>query len=148
MGAVARPPEAAAASGSLKRELGATLALGWPVILANVAIYAMTATDFIMLGRLSPQALAAGALSLEEPLDTPYGDRRAMVRDPFGKLFASALIHKMRSGKPASPTFFQQTSWKARERLLVPMPSICTTTKPSSASAFICRKAATACPTC
>ena len=62
MGAVARPPEAAAASGSLKRELGATLALGWPIILANVAIYAMTATDFIMLGRLSPRALAAGAL--------------------------------------------------------------------------------------
>ena len=43
----------APASGSLQRELGATLALGWPIILANVAIYAMTATDFIMLGRLS-----------------------------------------------------------------------------------------------
>ena len=52
----------AAASGSLKRELGATLALGWPIVLANVAIYAMTATDFVMLGRLSPRALAAGAL--------------------------------------------------------------------------------------
>ena len=50
------------ASGSLKRELGATLALGWPIILANVAIYAMTATDFVMLGRLSAHALAAGAL--------------------------------------------------------------------------------------
>ena len=60
--AAARPLEAAAASGSLKRELAATLALGWPIIVANVAIYAMTATDFIMLGRLSPQALAAGAL--------------------------------------------------------------------------------------
>ncbi len=24
---------------------------------------------------------------LEEPLDTPYGDRRAMVRDPFGNVF-------------------------------------------------------------
>ena len=62
MSAVARPLEAAAARGSLKRELGATLALGWPIVLANVAIYAMTATDFIMLGRLSPRALAAGAL--------------------------------------------------------------------------------------
>jgi multidrug resistance protein, MATE family len=46
----------------LRREFGATLALGWPIVLANVAIYAMTATDFIMLGRLSPRALAAGAL--------------------------------------------------------------------------------------
>jgi multidrug resistance protein, MATE family len=62
MSAVAQPREAAAACGSLKRELGATLALGWPIVLANVAIYAMTATDFIMLGRLSPRALAAGAL--------------------------------------------------------------------------------------
>jgi multidrug resistance protein, MATE family len=53
---------AAAPSGSLKRELGATLVLGWPIVLANVAVYAMTATDFIMLGRLSPRALAAGAL--------------------------------------------------------------------------------------
>ena len=62
MGAAAAPMEAAAASGSLRRELGATLTLGWPIVLANVAIYAMTATDFIMLGRLSPRALAAGAL--------------------------------------------------------------------------------------
>ena len=62
MGAAAAPIEAAAASGSLRRELGATLTLGWPIVLANVAIYAMTATDFIMLGRLSPRALAAGAL--------------------------------------------------------------------------------------
>jgi MATE family multidrug resistance protein len=54
--------ERAAASGPLRRELGATLVLGWPIVLANVAIYAMTATDFIMLGRLSPGALAAGAL--------------------------------------------------------------------------------------
>jgi MATE family multidrug resistance protein len=58
----ARPIEAAATRGALRRELAATLALGWPIVLANVAIYAMTATDFIMLGRLSPRALAAGAL--------------------------------------------------------------------------------------
>ena len=32
-------------------------------------------------------ALAAGATSLEEPFDTPYGDRRAMVRDPFGNVW-------------------------------------------------------------
>jgi len=34
--------------------------------------------------------LAAGAVSLEEPLTTPYGDRRAMVRDPFGTVFQIA----------------------------------------------------------
>ena len=36
------------------------------------------------------RALSAGATSLEAPLDTPYGDRRAMVRDPFGNSFQVA----------------------------------------------------------
>jgi PhnB protein len=36
------------------------------------------------------RALDAGAASLEEPIDTPYGDRRAMVRDPFGNVFQIA----------------------------------------------------------
>ena len=36
------------------------------------------------------RALEAGATSLEAPLDTPYGDRRAMVRDPFGNVFQIA----------------------------------------------------------
>lgn len=36
------------------------------------------------------RALNAGAVSLEEPIDTPYGDRRAMVRDPFGNIFQIA----------------------------------------------------------
>jgi PhnB protein len=36
------------------------------------------------------RALAAGAESVEAPLDTPYGDRRAMVRDPFGNVYQVA----------------------------------------------------------
>ena len=36
------------------------------------------------------RALAGGAASLELPLDMPYGDRRAMVRDPFGNIFQIA----------------------------------------------------------
>lgn len=35
-------------------------------------------------------AVSAGAAVLEAPLDTPYGDRRAMVRDPFGNVFQIA----------------------------------------------------------
>jgi multidrug resistance protein, MATE family len=71
MSAASKSADAAAsAKGSLKRELGATLALGWPFILANLAINVMTATDFMMLGRLSPHALAAGSLGffLYQPL--------------------------------------------------------------------------------
>lgn len=40
----------------------ATLWLAWPMVLTNVAQTAMTATDVLMLGWLSPDALAAGAL--------------------------------------------------------------------------------------
>ena len=36
------------------------------------------------------RALEAGASSIEEPLSTPYGDRRAMFRDPFGNVFQVA----------------------------------------------------------
>lgn len=36
------------------------------------------------------RALAAGASSLEAPVDTPYGDRRAMVADGFGNVFQVA----------------------------------------------------------
>jgi uncharacterized glyoxalase superfamily protein PhnB len=35
-------------------------------------------------------ALRAGAVSIESPRDTPYRDRRAMVRDPFGNVFQIA----------------------------------------------------------
>ena len=40
------------------------------------------------------RALTAGAESLEPPVDTPYGDRRAMVRDPFGNIFQ--IAHQLR----------------------------------------------------
>jgi PhnB protein len=30
------------------------------------------------------RAVAAGASTIEEPAELPYGDRRAMVRDPWG----------------------------------------------------------------
>ncbi|WP_040587985.1 VOC family protein [Sciscionella marina] len=36
------------------------------------------------------RALDAGAESLEEPADMFYGDRRAMIRDPFGNILQIA----------------------------------------------------------
>ena len=36
------------------------------------------------------RAVSAGASGMEAPLDTPYGDRRAMVRDPHGNIFQIA----------------------------------------------------------
>jgi uncharacterized glyoxalase superfamily protein PhnB len=36
------------------------------------------------------RAIAAGARSLEEPVDTPYGDRRCMVEDNWGNTWQIA----------------------------------------------------------
>ena len=36
------------------------------------------------------RALDAGAASLEEPWNTPYGDRRGMVKDPCGNIWQIA----------------------------------------------------------
>lgn len=47
------------------------------------------------------RALAAGAVALEEPLDTAYSDRRAMVRDPSGNVFQ---IASRTTASPANPT--------------------------------------------
>jgi uncharacterized glyoxalase superfamily protein PhnB len=38
------------------------------------------------------RALDAGAISLEAPFDTPYGDRRAMVRDAFANVWQIAHV--------------------------------------------------------
>jgi PhnB protein len=39
------------------------------------------------------RAIAAGATALEEPMEMPYGDRRAMVRDSWGNTWQIAT-HK------------------------------------------------------
>jgi MATE family multidrug resistance protein len=49
-------------SGWLAREIAATFALSWPLVVANVAVNLMSTTDFLMLGWLSPEALGAGSL--------------------------------------------------------------------------------------
>ncbi len=46
----------------LRREIAAAFSLGAPLIVANLATSLMTTTDVMMLGWLSPEALAAGAL--------------------------------------------------------------------------------------
>ena len=42
------------------------------------------------------RALDAGARSLEAPLDTPYGDRRAMVADRWGNTWQIATFRPQR----------------------------------------------------
>jgi MATE family multidrug resistance protein len=53
-----------AARGAWAAEARATLALAWPLILTNLAQIAITTTDVLMMGRLGPEALAAGNLGV------------------------------------------------------------------------------------
>src|SRR5258708_2188426 len=55
-------PPALAASSSWGRELRAIVALSWPLALANLTQVAMGTTDVMMMGWLSADTLAAGAL--------------------------------------------------------------------------------------
>ena len=45
-------------------EAGATLALAWPLILANLTMALIQATDVLLMGRLGARPLAASALGL------------------------------------------------------------------------------------
>jgi len=45
-------------------ELAATLALAWPLVLANFTQQAINATDVLLMGRLGPSQLAASTLAL------------------------------------------------------------------------------------
>ena len=45
------------------REVAATLALAWPMILSNLAGTALATMDLVLIGRLGPEPLAAAALA-------------------------------------------------------------------------------------
>jgi uncharacterized glyoxalase superfamily protein PhnB len=53
------------------------------------------------------RALKAGATSLEEPQDMPYGDRRGMVKDPAGNIWQiathQARVRRVRSRRSTTP---------------------------------------------
>jgi MATE family multidrug resistance protein len=55
-------PAPAVKAETLLQELHALIALSWPLALSNLAQVAMGTTDVMMMGRLGPATLAAGAL--------------------------------------------------------------------------------------
>jgi uncharacterized glyoxalase superfamily protein PhnB len=64
------------------------------VMVSNVGIRkVMTAFLYVYVDDADAtyrRALDAGARSLEEPFDTPYGDRRCMVEDKWGNTWQIA----------------------------------------------------------
>ena len=52
------------ASAAWRDELRATLALAWPLILSNLTMALIQATDVVLMGWLGPHQLAAAALGI------------------------------------------------------------------------------------
>jgi PhnB protein len=96
-GQVAFLRQAFGAEGDYHDERPTELGIGDSVVMASGAgvRQAMRCFFYIYIedaDAACERALAAGASSLEAPLDTPYGDRRAMVEDPFGNTWQIATM--------------------------------------------------------
>ena len=77
------------APGELPNDRPAEMRIGDSTVLVSDASARGVITAFLYVyvsdaDATFERARAAGAETIEEPLDTPYGDRRATVRDPFG----------------------------------------------------------------
>jgi PhnB protein len=83
------------ATGELAADRPAEMRIGDSILLVSAAGIREAFPGFLYVyvddaDAIYRRALAAGAATLEKPLDTPYGDRRAMVRDPWGNIWQIA----------------------------------------------------------
>ena len=90
--------QAFAAAGDLLTERPSVMQIGDSLVMVSSVGPRETMPAFLYvyvddIDATYKRALQAGAVSLEEPWDTPYGDRRGMVRDPCGNVWQIAT-HK------------------------------------------------------
>ena len=83
------------ATGDFRTDMPTIIRLGDSVVrVSSVGPHdAMTAFLYLYVDDIDAtyqRALKAGAVSLEEPQDLPYGDRRGMVEDPCGNIWQIA----------------------------------------------------------
>jgi PhnB protein len=83
------------AGGDYRPDRPAVVKIGDSVIMISDAGIRDAASAFLYVyvsdaDQTYKRALQAGATSLEEPTETPYGDRRAMVEDPWGNTWQIA----------------------------------------------------------
>jgi len=84
-----------AATGDYQKERPSEIRIGDSVILVSDAGVRETRTAFLYVyvadcDAVYRTALEAGARSIEEPLQTPYGDRRCMIEDRWGNAWQIA----------------------------------------------------------
>lgn len=84
------------ATGEYRQSLPSEIGIGDSMIMVSEAGIrnSMTAFLYVYVGDADAtyqRALSAGARSVEEPFDTPYGDRRCMVEDKWGNTWQIAI---------------------------------------------------------
>ena len=90
--------QAFGATGDFRTEMPSVIRIGDSLVMVSSVgpRDAMTAFLYLYVEDVDTtyqRALEAGAASLEEPRDVPYGDRRGMVQDPCGNIWQIAT-HK------------------------------------------------------
>jgi uncharacterized glyoxalase superfamily protein PhnB len=83
------------ATGSFQRERPSELRIGDSMLMISASIERERIPAFLYIyvpdtDATYRRALDSGATSIETPQDLPYGDRRAMVRDPWGNTWQIA----------------------------------------------------------
>ena len=91
------------ATGELEVDRPAEMRIGDSIILVSAAGIREAFPGFLYVyvddaDATYRRAVAAGAATVEKPLDTPYGDRRAMVKDPWGNVWQIAQWSGRASG--------------------------------------------------
>ena len=87
--------QAFGASGDLRTDMPSVIRIGDSLVMISSVgpRDAMPAFLYLYVDDIDAtyhRALKAGAVSLEEPQDLPYGDRRGMVKDPSGNVWQIA----------------------------------------------------------
>jgi len=90
--------QAFGATGDFRTDMPSVIRIGDSLVMVSSVgpRDAMTAFLYLYVDDIDTtyqRALKAGAASLEDPWDTPYGDRRGMIRDPCGNIWQIAT-HK------------------------------------------------------
>lgn len=83
------------AEGEFRAAMPSEIRIGDSIVMVSGAGIRDTVTAFLYVyvadaDATYDRALEAGAQSLEEPMDLPYGDRRGMVKDPWNNIWQIA----------------------------------------------------------
>ncbi len=96
--------DAFGACGEYRADMPSVITIGDSIIMVSEAEMRTATRAFLYLyvpdtDETYRRALDAGAVSVEEPAETPYGDRRAMVTDPGGNDWQIATYAQSSSPK-------------------------------------------------